>query len=67
MASRFLCSLGGAILGLVAGTVAYYLTREHGAPFSWFLPLIFAAVFSVVSFIVGEHFLLAIVEVLTFL
>ena len=66
-ALRFLCSLGGSLLGLAAGTVAYCLTCEHGAPFSWFLPLVFAAVFSFVSFVVGERFLLALVEILTLL
>jgi hypothetical protein len=65
MASRFLYSLCGALLGLLAGSIAFYFTRERGASFSWWLPLVFAAIFAVVSFVAGPRFLLALVEIVT--
>lgn len=63
MTLRLIYSLCGALLGLPVGGIAFCVTREQGAPFSWWLPLVFATVFAVVSLVVGRRFLLALAEI----
>ncbi len=67
MVRRFVFSLGGALLGLPAGCLAFYFTGEQGTLFSWFLPCVFAIVFAVVSFVAGERFLDALGEIVSHL
>ena len=65
MVVRLLSSIGGALLGVVVGRIAFCVAREQDAAFSWFLPLIFVAVFAGVSFVAGERFLQALSELIS--
>ena len=61
---RLLCCGVGALLGGGVGFVFFIVTQPPRGPFPLFLPIVFAAVFSIVAFLAAEQLFPILFEII---